>query len=84
MGDDDLLEILGQASKDPAIIQKHIKKLFPGIHSLGIQTTTSSNAERTTHTIQTVKSSEGDELLLKAPIEMTGAIEVGGGGAIRT
>ena len=35
LGDDDLLEILGQSSKEP-IIQKHIKKLFPGIHRLGI------------------------------------------------
>lgn len=35
LGDDDLLEILGQSSKE-AIIQKHIKKIFPGVHRLGI------------------------------------------------
>ena len=31
IGDDDLLEILGQ-SKNPAVIQTHLKKLFAGIH----------------------------------------------------
>lgn len=35
LGDDDLLEILGQSNKE-AIIQKHIKKIFPGVHRLGI------------------------------------------------
>ncbi|TMW39976.1 hypothetical protein DOY81_014944, partial [Sarcophaga bullata] len=73
LGDDDLLEILGQASKDPEIIQKHIKKLFPGCHSLGIKQGTSG--ERTVYTIQAVKSSEGDVLNLKAAIEMSGPIE---------
>lgn len=29
IGDDDLLEILGQA-KNPAVIQSHLKKLFQG------------------------------------------------------
>eukprot|EP01042_Synura_sphagnicola_P003650 gene3650-4550_t len=33
IGDDDLLEILGQA-KNPAIIQAHLKKLFQGIHKV--------------------------------------------------
>lgn len=32
IGDDDLLEILGQA-KNPAIIQAHLKKLFAGLRS---------------------------------------------------
>ena len=30
IGDDDLLEILGQA-KNPAVIQSHLKKLFQGV-----------------------------------------------------
>ncbi len=34
LGDDDLLEILGQ-SKNPAVIQSHLKKLFAGIHKVG-------------------------------------------------
>ncbi len=33
IGDDDLLEILGQ-SQNPAVIQSHLKKLFQGIHSV--------------------------------------------------
>ena len=33
IGDDDLLQILGQATK-PAIIQTHLKKLFAGIHNV--------------------------------------------------
>lgn len=33
IGDDDLLEILGQ-SKNPAVIQSHLKKLFAGIHKV--------------------------------------------------
>ena len=33
IGDDDLLEILGQ-SKNPMVIQTHLKKLFAGIHSV--------------------------------------------------
>lgn len=68
------MEILGQASKDPEVIQKHIKKLFPGCHSLGIKQGTSG--ERLVYTIQSVKSSEGDVLNLKAAIEMSGPIEV--------
>jgi dynein heavy chain 2, cytosolic len=31
IGDDDLLEILGQAT-NPTVIQTHLKKLFAGIH----------------------------------------------------
>lgn len=33
MGDDDLLEILGQAA-NPEVIQAHLKKLYVGIHSV--------------------------------------------------
>ncbi|KAM4566457.1 cytoplasmic dynein 2 heavy chain 1 isoform 3-T3 [Odontesthes bonariensis] len=33
IGDDDLLEILGQAT-NPSVIQSHLKKLFAGIHSV--------------------------------------------------
>ena len=38
IGDDDLLEILGQA-KNPEVIQTHLKKLFAGIHKvIAVQT----------------------------------------------
>ena len=33
LGDDDLLEILGQA-QNPTVIQSHLKKLFQGINSV--------------------------------------------------
>jgi dynein heavy chain 2 len=33
IGDDDLLEILGQA-KNPVVVQSHLKKLFQGIHKV--------------------------------------------------
>lgn len=33
LGDDDMLEILGQ-SQNPTIIQLHLKKLFSGIHTV--------------------------------------------------
>jgi len=33
IGDDDLLEILGQAT-NPLVIQTHLKKLFAGIHQV--------------------------------------------------
>lgn len=33
LGDDDLLEILGQA-RNPAVIQSHLKKLFAGIQKV--------------------------------------------------
>ena len=33
LGDDDLLEILGQA-RNPSVIQTHLKKLFQGLHKV--------------------------------------------------
>lgn len=74
LGDDDLLEILGQAAKDAEVIQKHIRKLFPGCHSLGI--TQSNKGDRTLYIIQAVHSAEGDVLKLKRPVEMQESIEV--------
>ncbi|XP_053958646.1 cytoplasmic dynein 2 heavy chain 1 [Anastrepha ludens] len=73
LGDDDLLEILGQATKDAEIIQKHIKKLFPGCHSIGIAKTL--NGESTVYTIQSLQSAEGDILQLREVVPMKGPIE---------
>ncbi|CAD6999081.1 unnamed protein product [Ceratitis capitata] len=73
LGDDDLLEILGQATKDAEIIQKHIRKLFPGCHSLGISK--SLNEEPTVYSIQSVLSAEGDILQLRQVVPMKGPIE---------
>ncbi|XP_055916348.1 cytoplasmic dynein 2 heavy chain 1 [Eupeodes corollae] len=68
LGDDDLLEILGQASKEE-IIQKHIRKLFPGCHSLNVATMNDVN------TIKAVHSAEGDILTLGQSVQMKGPIE---------
>lgn len=68
LGDDDLLEILGQASKE-AILQKHIKKLFPGVHRLGISTRDGELL------IESIHSAEGDSVRLRNVIHITGAVE---------
>lgn len=72
LGDDDLLELLGQAAKDADIIKRHIRKLFPGCHSLGIEQAPNVGHYR----ILAVHSAEGDELRLTQPVDMTGDIEV--------
>ncbi|XP_021709178.1 cytoplasmic dynein 2 heavy chain 1 [Aedes aegypti] len=66
LSDDDLLEILGQSSKE-AIIQKHIRKLFPGIYKLII--------EEQSLRILGFCSEEGDELRLTSPIAITAIVE---------
>ncbi|XP_015052343.2 cytoplasmic dynein 2 heavy chain 1 [Drosophila yakuba] len=78
LGDDDLLELLGQASKDAEVIQRHIRKLFPGCHRLSIRQVdpnpaTSSDVNQ--YSITSVHSAEGDELKLSQPVEMKGDIE---------
>lgn len=60
------MELLGQASKEH-IIQKHIKKLFPGIHNLKIDSTNNKNIA-----ITGVSSSEGEQIDLINVIEVTG------------
>lgn len=42
LGDDDLLEILGQPS-NPAVIQCHLNKLFAGIHSVSLNPASSES-----------------------------------------
>ncbi|GAB0096653.1 Cytoplasmic dynein 2 heavy chain 1 [Sergentomyia squamirostris] len=68
LGDDDLLEILGQASKE-AILQKHIKKLFPGVHHLGI-----SQREGELF-IESIHSAEEDSIPLRNVIHINGPVE---------
>uniref|UniRef100_A0A182JQU2 Cytoplasmic dynein 2 heavy chain 1 n=1 Tax=Anopheles christyi TaxID=43041 RepID=A0A182JQU2_9DIPT len=64
LSDDDLLELLGQSSKE-SIVQKHIRKLFPGIYRLLLE-------DSSTRVIG-FASEEGDELRLDAPITIQGA-----------
>ncbi|KAL7738788.1 hypothetical protein ACLKA6_008441 [Drosophila palustris] len=71
LGDDDLLELLGQAAKDADIIKRHIRKLFPGCHSLAIEQAPNGAHYR----ILAVHSADGDKLQLSQAVDMTGDIE---------
>lgn len=57
LSDDDLLEILGQSSKEN-ILQKHIGKLFPGVNKLEL-----SFVDKLTK-IKSIKSAENDNVQL--------------------
>ncbi|CAK9088100.1 Cytoplasmic dynein 2 heavy chain 1 (Dynein heavy chain isotype 1B) [Durusdinium trenchii] len=67
IGDDDLLEILGQA-KNPEVIQAHLKKLFQGIHS--VRFTEDQTA------ITAICSSAGEKVSLEHPVQITDQVEV--------
>ena len=66
IGDDDLLEILGQ-SNNPAVIQSHCKKLFAGCHAVEF------NPEATA--IVAVLSQEKERVGLKATVRVTEDVE---------
>ena len=67
IGDEDLLEILGQ-STNPNVIQTHLKKLFAGIH--GVQ------FDEGTKNILAMKSLEGEIVMLENPVVITEDVEV--------
>lgn len=67
IGDDDLLEILGQA-KNPVVIQSHLKKLFAGIHKVEF--------DNKNGTIISMISSANEYVLLKNPVRITDDVEV--------
>jgi len=67
IGDDDLLEILGQ-SKNPAVIQAHLKKLFQGVHHVEFSDDTSS--------IVSMCSVAGEVVPLAAPVTIVDDVEV--------
>lgn len=67
LGDDDLLEIMGQSTK-PAVIQAHLKKLFAGIHNVDFDDGFTC--------ITTMKSLEGESVTLKSPVKVSSKIEV--------
>ena len=67
IGDDDLLEILGQ-STNPAVIQTHLKKLFAGIHSVEF-------SQGNKH-IVAMKSLDGEVVPLRKNIQIVPEVEV--------
>ncbi|XP_033632471.1 cytoplasmic dynein 2 heavy chain 1-like isoform X2 [Asterias rubens] len=67
IGDDDLLEILGQ-STNPVVIQTHLKKLFAGIHSVQF--------DEGNKNILAMKSLEGEVVPLKSPVQIMPDVEV--------
>ena len=66
IGDDDLLEILGQA-KNPAVIQSHLKKLFAGIFRVDL-------VEGNTK-IRSMISAAGEQVPLTQAIHITETVE---------
>ena len=66
IGDDDLLQILGQATK-PAIIQTHLKKLFAGIYNV--------NFDSSDQKIISMNSIEGEVVPLTNPIQISSEVE---------
>ncbi|KAJ3309792.1 Cytoplasmic dynein 2 heavy chain 1 [Boothiomyces sp. JEL0838] len=67
LGDDDLLEILGQA-QNPQIIQTHLKKLFAGVHSVEF--------DADSRHIVAMKSLHGEVVPLKTPVLITDQVEM--------
>ncbi|KAE9420714.1 hypothetical protein Angca_008064, partial [Angiostrongylus cantonensis] len=67
LGDDDLLEILGQ-STNPSVIQSHLKKLFQGIDKVVFGT----NNE----TILAIVSVQGEHVPLSHPVRVVAQVEV--------
>lgn len=68
LSDDDLLEMLGQSSKEN-ILQKHISKLFPGVNRLDV-TLVDKNLK-----IRSIKSAEGDNVQLLEEVLVIEAVE---------
>ncbi|CAH8846367.1 unnamed protein product [Trichobilharzia szidati] len=83
IGDDDLLELLGQTT-NPSIIQMHIKKLFQGIHTVKFdnndQTTDNKGKQvvksKQPENITAICSAESETVHLQKPIQLTSEIEV--------
>ena len=66
IGDDDLLEILGQ-STNPTVIQTHLKKLFAGIHTVQF--------DDANQNILAMRSLDGELVSLTKKIHITTSVE---------
>lgn len=67
LGDDDLLEILGQSSREQ-VIQAHLKKLFSGIHSVKMN--------KELQHIDAMCSLQGEVVPLSKPVNVNCPVEV--------
>lgn len=65
VGDEDLLEILGN-SKDPVKVQRHLNKMFAGINSLELESTEAG------YRLSAMVSKEGEVVKLSTPVEIGG------------
>lgn len=68
LSDEDLLEILGQSSREQ-VIQTHLKKLFAGIHRIKMN----ENGQ----TIEAVLSLQGEIVNLSSVVSVQRPVEVG-------
>ncbi|KAF4324411.1 hypothetical protein G195_002224 [Phytophthora kernoviae 00238/432] len=66
IGDEDLLEILGQ-SQNPAVIQSHLKKLYQGVYRVEF----SEKQDQ----IVAMLSSAGERVMLQTPVSVTSSVE---------
>jgi hypothetical protein len=79
LGDDDLLEILGQPS-NPDVIQSHLTKLFAGIHSLCASLASSgspnvSSTSKEASVLTSMFSSDGEEVQFPSAVAVTAVVE---------
>ncbi|KAF1331188.1 Dynein heavy chain, partial [Globisporangium splendens] len=66
IGDEDLLEILGQ-SQNPAVLQNHLKKLYQGVHRVGF----SESKDQ----IVAMLSAASEKVVLQTPVQITSSVE---------
>ena len=67
VGDDDLLEIIG-SGKDPAAIQRHLRKMFAGIQMFTVDAAGAC--------LVAMQSAEGEFVALREPVAFSGETEV--------
>jgi len=77
IGDDDMLEILGQ-SQNPAVIQSHLKKLYQGVHRVEFskETAPSVGGKPPTRQIIAMCSASGEVVQLAEPVTVTDDVTV--------
>ncbi|KER30421.1 hypothetical protein T265_03154 [Opisthorchis viverrini] len=76
LGDDDLLEILGQAT-NPSVVQTHLRKLFQGIHHVlfEVDGDNRSNGAQVKK-LKAMCSLDGEVVCLQRPIQLTPEVEL--------